>query len=72
VIYHLAFEKEPTVNNWETAKSFGPWWDFYSRVIDLAFKKNVLNPKAVLKEARRRDKANRVRFGPGIIPDALP
>lgn len=72
VVFVKAFGKEPTVNKWETAKEPGPWWDFYQRVIDMAFSKNVLNQGAVLAEARRRDKAHRVSFGAGILPDELP
>lgn len=69
-IYEQAFGAQPTVNTWPTAKSLGPWADFYQRIVGLAFgERGTPNLEAVLDEARRRDKASRVSFAPGVIPD---
>jgi hypothetical protein len=68
-IYQEAFGVEPTVNTWPTAKSLGPWADFYQRIVAVAFGERATpNLEAVLDEARRRDKTQRVSFGPGVIP----
>ena len=68
-IYEEAFGVQPTVNTWPTAKSLGPWADFYQRIVALAFGERATpNLEAVLDEARRRDKSDRVTFGPGVIP----
>lgn len=68
-IYEKAYGAEPTVNTWPSAKSLGPWADFYQRTVSLAFGERATpNLEAVLDEARRRDKAYRVSFGPGVIP----
>lgn len=68
-IYEEAFAAEPTINTWPTAKSLGPWADFYQRIVALAFGERATpNLEAVLDEARRRDKSHRVSFGPGVIP----
>jgi hypothetical protein len=70
VVFARAFDLEPTVNTWETAKTRGPWPDFYQRVVRLAFGENVTpNLETVLDEARRRDLDHRVSFASGIIPD---
>jgi hypothetical protein len=69
-IYEEAFAAEPTINTWPTAKSLGPWADFYQRIVALAFGERATpNLEAVLDEARRRDKAHRVIFGPGVVPE---
>jgi len=68
-IYEQAFGATPTINTWPTAKSLGPWADFYQRVVALAFGERATpNLEEVLDEARRRDKADRVSFGDGVIP----
>jgi len=70
VVYALAFDKEPTVNNWETAKHRGLWWDFYQAVVSLVYgEHSTPNLLQVLKAARRRDKLDRVQLGAGILPD---
>lgn len=70
VVFVRAFALEPTVNTWETAKTRGPWPDFYQRVVRLAFGENVTpNLETVLDEARRRDLDHRVSFAAEIIPD---
>lgn len=68
-IYEEAFGLTPTVNTWPTAKSLGPWAEFYQRIVAVAFGERATpNLEAVLDEARRRDKTQRVSFGPGVIP----
>lgn len=69
-IFEEAFGAEPTVNTWPTSKSLGAWADFYQRIVALAFGERATpNLEAVLDEARRRHKFDRVSFGPGIIPN---
>jgi len=69
-IFEQAFGAQPTVNTWPMARSLGPWADFYQRIVALAFGERATpNLEGVLDEARRRDKAFRVSFEPGVIPN---
>jgi len=69
-VYELSYGREPTINERPLASSLGPWPDFYSRIVSIAFGKHeTSNLRDVLKEARRRDKSDRVQFASGIIPE---
>lgn len=69
-VYAMAFDREPTVNTWETAKDLGPWSWFYQETVSLVFGEHATpNLLEVLKEARRRDRLERVLFVPGDLSD---
>jgi hypothetical protein len=71
-IYETAFGVEPTVNTW-LGNDGGPWRDFYQRIVAFAFGEQATPDwEGVLDEARRRDRAQRVTFAPGVIPDIHP
>jgi hypothetical protein len=71
VVFELAYPgHSATITSHRLDGSHGNWPDFYQKVVGLAFgEKGTPNLREVLKEARRRHKANGVRFAPGIIPD---
>ena len=69
-IYEEAYGLEPTVNSWPGKSSLEPWSEFYQRIVALTFGEKVTpDLEGVLDEARRRDKAHRVVFAPGVIPN---
>jgi hypothetical protein len=77
-VYEKAFSAAATINTWGIdekpknlgAKRLGHWADFYQRIVALAFSdKATPDLEGVLDEARRRQRAYRVKFAPGIIPD---
>lgn len=68
-VYELAFEVVPAVNSWPESNG-GPWPDFYQRIVGLAFNEHKTpDLHGILKEARRIDRSQRVKFNPGIIPE---
>ena len=68
-IFQLAFEVEPYWNDWPGSDG-GPWPDFYQRLALLAFgETKTRDLRGIMKEARRRDLAERATFADGIIPE---
>lgn len=72
-VFAMAFEKEPTVDNFDNWKErhAGSWPDFFQRIMLLVTSDcgGISYFRSICKKARRLDLLHRVTFAPGQLPE---